>query len=133
MQGSVEMLPERDQFSVDVRISAGDLEMANASHAAWARSEEFFDTDRYPWMAFSAHGQPASILRDGGELSGELMLRGIRRAQRLLVEPAACERIGVDCPVIARAEIRRGDFGMTSRRVVVSDRVRLRLSIQLEQ
>jgi len=133
MTGTIELLPERDVFSVDVQISANDLEMASPSHAAWARSEEFFDAGRYPWMAFSAHELPTRILRDGGELQGELMLRGVRRPQRLLVEPAACDRPGIDCPVMARAEIRRGDYGMTSRRVVVSDRVRLQLSIQLQK
>ena len=121
-----------DRFSVDVRVPAEQLTMDNPEHAAWARSAEFFDVARYPWIAFHADDVPADLLRDGGELVGELMLRGIRQPQTLLIEPADCDRPGRDCPLQARAELRRSTFGMDSRRVLVGDRVRLQFTILLE-
>lgn len=133
IEGEVALDPDADRFSVDVRISAREVEMGSRSHADWARSEEFFDAERYPWIQFTAADIPLHVLHEGGRLHGELMLRGERRTQRLEVEPAECDNPGLDCPVVATADIRRSDFGMTSRRVVVSDRVRLQLTIQLRK
>lgn len=132
IDGEVAIDTARKRFDVDVRIPAHRLTMDNPSHVAWAQSEEFFDVARYPWIQFSAYGVPLHVLHEGGELHGELMLRGMRGTQRLQIEPAGCARPGIGCPVRARADIRRSEFGMTSRRVVVSDRVRLDLVLWLQ-
>jgi polyisoprenoid-binding protein YceI len=130
VSGQIERDDERPGFNVQVRIDAHSLHMANDGYAAWARSPEFFDAERYPSVLFTAENVREPLLIDGGELRGELLLRGLTRPQVLHIEPAACARPGFDCPVIAHAELMRSEFGMTSRRMVVSDRVRLRLAIR---
>ena len=132
----VEGLIERDaaagRFGVDVRIDAGSVRMQRESYAAWARSADFFDAARHPWIRFRASDQPEHALRDGGELRGELTLRGITRPVSFVLEPSECPRPGIDCVVRARGEVQRGDFGMDARRIVLGDRVKLDFAIRAQ-
>lgn len=131
IEGAVERAPDRPGLAIDVRIAADAVDMNNPEHADWARSAEFFDAKRHPWITFHAERVPEQLLLDGGELRGELRLRGVRRPQSLWLEPATCDRPGLDCALHARAELRRSEFGITARRLAISDRVRLRLQIRL--
>jgi polyisoprenoid-binding protein YceI len=133
IEGEIERDDQRPGFRVDVRIAAASLVLAKPSHALWARSPEFFDTDRHPWIHFRSDGLLEPLLHDGGELVGELELRGVTRPQVLQIAPAGCGRPGFDCPVVAHAELRRSEFGMDARRMAVSDRVQLRLMIRLQE
>jgi polyisoprenoid-binding protein YceI len=131
VEGEVERAVDRPGLTVDVRIAAQALSMGNPEHADWARSAEFFAAAEHPWIGFRAERIPEQVLIDGGELRGQLELRGVRRPQILRIEPAACGRPGIDCPLLASAELRRSEFGMTARRIAIADRVRLRLQIRL--
>ncbi|GIX34897.1 MAG: hypothetical protein KatS3mg126_0676 [Lysobacteraceae bacterium] len=116
-------------YRIHVQVAVQSLVMRQPDHARWARSEEFFDAQRYPWIRFEAEDVAKSLLRDGGELPGWLVLRGVRQPVRFEVLPARCPRPGLDCPVEAQGEVERSRFGMDARRWAVSDRVRLRLHV----
>ncbi len=131
VEGVIARQPERGTLSIDVRLAAQSLSMHNPEHAQWAQSEEFFDGQRHPWIRFVAEGVDEAMLRDGGELRGELSLRGITRPIALEVNPSDCERPGLDCAVEVHGELRRSDFGMQARRFVVSDKVRLDFAIRV--
>lgn len=130
-EGFVTRSEERRTFSVDVRLAVLSLQMENPSHARWAASEEFFDAERHPWIRFHAVDVPDRLLRDGGPLHGSLTLRGITQPVEFELLAADCERPGLDCDVIAEGEVQRTDFGMTTKRLVVADKVRLELRIRL--
>jgi len=121
----------RGTMDIDVRLAAQSLSMPDPDHAVWAQSEEFFDSQRHPWIRFHAQSVPLALLVKGGILTGALSLRGETRAVSFEVEPAACQRPGVDCPVIAHGELRRSEFGMRGRRIVVADKVRLDFAIRV--
>ncbi len=131
LEGFVHRLPSRGVFSVDVRLAALSLYMGNPDHAQWAQSEEFFDAARHPWIRFFADDVPDRVLREGGAIQGQLSLRGITRQVVFEVEPTECARPGLDCAVVGRGELKRSDFGMDSRRLVVSDKVKLDLAIRV--
>lgn len=133
LEGVVTRQPAAGTFSVDVRLAALSLYMSNPEHAAWAQSEEFFDAQRHPWIRFNAEAVPDAVLRDGGLLSGTLSLRGHSGPVDFEVEPAECPLPGLECEVVAHGELKRSAFGMLARRVVVSDKVRLNLSIKVHQ
>lgn len=132
--GQVEGVIERDRtagnFSVDVRIAADSVRMERDSYAVWARSEDFFDTVRHPWIQFRAERLPERLLFEGGEVEGELSLRGVTRNMHFVLQPAECPRPGVDCVVRAAGEVRRSEFGMDARRVVLGDKVQLEFAIR---
>lgn len=131
----VEGVIERDRaagrFDVDVRVAADSVQMARPGHAAWARSADFFDTARHPWIQFRAEDLPETMLQDGGDIDGRLTLRGITRPVRFRLEPSECPRPGVDCAVRAEGAVQRGEFGMDARRVVLADRVQLDFAIRV--
>ena len=96
-------------------IAADSVRMERESFAAWARSPDFFDTARHPWIQFRAAQLPERLLFEGGEIEGELSLRGITRTMRFVLRPAECPRPGTDCPVRAVGDVQRSQFGMDAR------------------
>jgi polyisoprenoid-binding protein YceI len=133
--GTVEGLIERDRaagrFDVDVRVAAASVQMDKAGHADWARSADFFDAARHPWIHFRAGNLPEHLLQDGGAIDGELTLRGITRPVRFVLDATECPRPGIDCPVRAEGEVQRTDFGMDARRFVLADRVHFDFAIRV--
>ncbi len=133
VEGAIARQPGLATLSVDVRLAANSLSMADADHAAWAQSAEFFDSARHPWIRFFAEGVPESLLLTGGDISGQLSLRGNTRAVTFFLQPTTCARPGIDCPVEAFGELQRSEFGMQARRFVVADKVRLNLLIRVRE
>jgi len=121
----------QERYVLEVRVASGSVLMGRESHEEWARSADFFDTDRHPWIEFRAAGLGSELLRAGGAIEGVLTLRGISRPVSFELLPADCAQPGLDCPVQARGEVDRSEFGMTARRVFVSDRVKLSFDIRL--
>jgi polyisoprenoid-binding protein YceI len=130
VEGVIEREPAQARFNVDVRIAAESVTMDKEDHARWARSEDFFDAARHPWIQFRADGVPERVLRDGGEIRGDLTLRGATRAIGFQIEPTTCAHPGRDCEVRASGDVQRSDFGMDARRVVLGDKVRLDFAIR---
>ena len=135
--GRVEGVIERDRaggrFDVEVRVAADSVQMDKPGHADWARSADFFDAARHPWIRFRAEDLPEQLLEDGGALDGELTLRGITRPVRFMLEASQCPRPGIDCAVRAEGEVQRTDFGMDARRFVLADRVQFDFAIRVLQ
>ncbi|MGQ0800372.1 MAG: YceI family protein [Pseudomarimonas sp.] len=133
IEGAIARQLGQRTLSVDVRLATSSLTMADSDHAEWAQSPEFFDAARHPWIRFFAESVPESLLVTGGDLSGQLSLRGIHRQVTFSVQPTTCARPGIDCPVEAFGELKRSEFGMQARRFVVADKVRLNLSIRVAE
>ena len=131
VEGTITRDAAAGRIGVDVRIAASSVAMDRASYADWARSEDFFAAAIHPWIQFRADNIPERLLRDGGASEGLLTLRGITRPVQLVIEAAACPRPGLDCAVRASGEVKRSEFGMDARRVVLGDKVQLEFSVRL--
>lgn len=114
---------------VAIRIEAGSLAMRPERYADWARSPEFFHVRAHPLIEFRSGPIPDGLLGAGGEISGRLQLRGIERAARFQVAGNDCTPAVMACTLHATGEINRSQFGMRSRRVALSSRVRLDLRL----
>ena len=130
VEGVIEPDRDRGRFGVNVRIAAASVRMDKPEHAAWARGPDCFDAARHPWIQFRAAAVPERVLREGGEVPGELTLRGITRQVSFTVVPAECPRPGIGCAVRARGEVQRSEFGMEARRFLLGDRVQLSFEIR---
>ena len=64
-------------------------------------------------------------------MRGQLSLRGVTREVDFEVEPSTCERPGIECAVVGHGELKRSEFGMDSRKMIVSDKVKLDLAIRV--
>lgn len=122
-EGSVEHLPDGRQ-QVRLRMYTREVEiLGHPRYSDWARSEKFFDAGRYPVVTFTSRPYDPMLLYDGGELEGELSIKGISRPRSLEVAPATCAHPAVDCDVVATGAVRRSDYDMDDWMLAVSDRV----------
>ncbi|MBS0515620.1 MAG: YceI family protein [Proteobacteria bacterium] len=120
----------RNAATVEAQIDARIVAMRNRNHEQWVKSAEFFDAAHYPQITFVSDAIPLQRLQAGGDVDGVLTLRGMSKRVRFeLVKPDCPAASGDDCPVEAQGSIRRSDFGMSSRRGTLSDKVELSFSI----
>jgi len=131
IEGVVRKQDSDSRYLLEVRIASGSVLMGRESYEEWARSPDFFDSKLHPWIEYRAGDVSDDLLRAGGPLDGVLTLRGISRRVSFELLPASCDRPALDCTVQARGEVDRSEFGMSARRLFVSDRVKLSFDIRL--
>ena len=129
IDGRVSTDPFRNQLRVDARIDVANVRMGSRSYEEWVKSDEFFDALAHPQITFASEPFPRARLRAGGDLRGELTVRGISQAVRFDLLPSSCERPAFDCPIRVNGEIRRSMFGMGSHRGTLADRVELDFTV----
>lgn len=119
-------------WSVAVRMDAGSLRMEGPRWMERAtRSPAFLAVDRYPAIRFESAPFDDALLRGGGPLQGELLLRGLRRPVSFELLPSECARPGRDCDIRVQGSLSRREFGMSAHRAMVDDRVALQLRVRL--
>lgn len=131
VHGTVAFDPRTREVRVDAELDSAAVRMRNESHAAWARSPEFFDAANHPRIRFRSAPFVQDLLRAGGRIEGELTLRGITRPVGFRVEAGSCEPArDRRCTLEVSGQVRRSDFGMAARAATVSDWVSLRLRVE---
>lgn len=120
-------------FSLDVN----SIDTNQSDRDQHLKSADFFDTASFPSIAFAG-----KIVNDGGEyqLQGDLTLKGITQQVTLdvtyggtVADPYGQTKAGFEI----EGKLNRKDFGLTwsaiteAGSVVVSDQVRLQLSVQM--
>jgi polyisoprenoid-binding protein YceI len=129
VSGDVDVDRFRNFASVHARIDANAVEMSTKSYTEWVKSDEFFDVEHYPEIRFVSESFPLKRLRNGGELSGTLTIRGTEQPATFDLKGSECEHPAYDCPIVVTGSIRRSAFGMRSRRGALSDKVDLRFEV----
>ncbi len=130
VRGTISVDHFRSAATVEAQIDANVVSMRSRNHEEWVKSPEFFDAQHYPQIVFVSDAIPLKRLQSGGEITGMLTLRGVTKPVRLdLIKPDCPAASGDNCPVEAEGSIRRSDFGMSSRRGTLSDKVDLSFSI----
>ena len=128
-----ELQPSGKQWRVRVRLDARALDLDGP---AWmvrsTRSDKFLDVDRHPDIHFESEPFARTLLREGGELTGKLRLRGRTRPVVFRIDPSPCASPGRQCDIHVHGRVSRREFGMSSQRMWVRDDVgfdfRVRLS-----
>ncbi|WP_454832795.1 YceI family protein [Pseudoxanthomonas wuyuanensis] len=122
-EGEVRVLPDGSQ-QVLLRMFTSDVEIiGHPRYTEWARSSKFFESERYPLVMFVSKPYDGELLRQGGPLHGNLMIRGISRPETLTVAPSTCARPAWDCDVVATGAVRRSDYDMDDWKLAVNERV----------
>lgn len=129
VEGTVRTDPFRNRLSVDARIDVASVSMGRRSYEDWVKSEEFFDAARHPQILFESEPFPRARLKSGGELRGDLTMRGVRQPVTFDLRPAECDRPAYDCPIRVEGEVKRSRFGMGSHRGTLADSVDLEFSV----
>jgi len=95
------------------------------------RSDAFLAVERHPAIRFASAGFEDRVLHEGGDLPGQLTLRGLTRPVSLRLLPSECARPGQDCDIHVQGELSRKDFGMTAYRAFLRDAVEVRFRVRL--
>jgi polyisoprenoid-binding protein YceI len=128
-----EIVPAGDRRRVQLRLSTRDVEIVGSTrYSRLTRGEGFFDAENHPQVVFVSDAYQASLVRDGGQLAGQLTIRGTTRREVFTVEPSVCDRPGLDCDVVASGYVYRGDFAMDRWAFALSDRVRLVMRLRTQ-
>ena len=132
-EGGVQTL-EDGRHQVALRMFTDSVEIiGHPRYSQWARGHSFFDSARWPEMRFVSQPYDPATLRGGGQVPGELTIRGITHPRALDMHPAACARPTLDCPVVSIGVIQRSDYGMDSWLLAVDDQVRFVISAWMRQ
>jgi len=126
--------PQPATAIVDATITIDSVVVDSQITRRWLLSREFFDATRYPTVRFVSDPFLLSTLDQGGDLPGQLSLRGVTAPVRFTLQPLYCPSAASPpiCHVLLVGHLLRSDFGMTSHRAAVSDQVELNLDIALQ-
>lgn len=120
------------QWRVQVRADARELELDGPDWMLRSmRSRNFLDVERHPQIRFTSEPFARGLLLSGGELAGELQLRGLSRPVAFTLARSDCARPGHDCDIRVLGEISRRDFGMKSQRLWLRDEVGFDFRVRL--
>lgn len=113
-------------------IDTEQAHMDNEHYNKMVHSQDFFDTHNHPFITFRSDPFSPDLLSSGGELGGQLTMRGQTRPVHFRLLPGDC-RAGelAGCEIQVRGVIHRSRFGMDTHRFSLGDQVELRLSIML--
>lgn len=128
--GDVALDRFRSMARVDARIRINNVTMRNQKYEDWIKSPEFFDAKNFPEIRFVSDWFDIARLEHGGALEGTLTMRGASHHERFEIAPSACAPDAANaCPANVAGSVRRSDYGMSSRRGALSDKVDLSFSI----
>ena len=131
-EGEVRQLPD-GRHQVHLRMFTRSVEIeGHPRYSEWTRGPRVFESERYPVVAFVSRPYSEDLLRHGGQLPGELSIRGITRPETLTVAPAACAHPARDCDVVATGAVRRSDYDMDNWQMAINDRVVFVLRARLQ-
>lgn len=131
VNGSLQPVPTQ-KWKVEVQLDASKL---NFKGPQWlsrmARSEAFLDARNHPDIQFVSIPFSKTLLEKGGELEGQLFLRGQQRTVRFHIQKSACKKPGYDCDLVVNGSVKRRDFGMQAYRLSIKDNVDFEFRIRL--
>jgi polyisoprenoid-binding protein YceI len=112
-------------------VSVASIDTKSARRDVHLRSPAFFDAERFPEIAFASSAiRPLDA--ETFEIAGDLTMHGVTRPIALTAklkgteeDPRGSQRVALE----VAGQLSRGDYGMRGVRVLVSDKVTLRLEI----
>ncbi|HEV7778901.1 MAG TPA: YceI family protein [Luteibacter sp.] len=134
IRGDITLDHEGSNALVDAWIDTDSLDMDSTRLRRWVMAPEFFDAEHYPQIHFVSDPTPLASLTAGGELKGQLTIRGVTKPAIFQLQPARCTvQTMHGCQLRVLGDIDRTDFGMRGRRGALSDKVYLGMVIGLSR
>jgi len=119
------------RHQVRLILDAESVEIIDSrAYTRITRGPGVFDVARYPEVRFVSDPYPATLARDGGEMTGILSIRGVQRRETFRIAAADCARPGLDCDVVGEGDVRRSQYAMDRWGYALADQVRFTLRIR---
>lgn len=131
--GKVSIDPAASRGALEITVDAASIDMGFEDWNRQMRSEEWFDTDRFPTLVFKGD---RFEFRDGKPVAvdGTLTLLGVTRPLRLTIAGFGCTLNPFNkrtiCGADIEARLRRSDFGMTRSLRSIGDEVVIRSPVE---
>lgn len=134
-KGSASLDAAQQSAEVTVEIDPRTLDTGLKKLDALLSSEMFFDVAKFKSARFSGH---AVVFAEGvpTEFEGELTIKGVTRPVKLTAERFVCQEVNIlvikrfVCGGDLTASLKRSDFGLTKYLSMVSDDVRITISVE---
>ncbi len=131
--GEIEALPD-GRRRARLRLDAREVEIIGyPSYTNMTRGDGFFDADHFPEVEFVSDPYSDALIKAGGKLGGELVIRSVRRHETFVVAPSQCARPAFECDVVATGSVRRSDYGVNRWMFAVSDHVHFVLRLRVRE
>lgn len=133
VSGSITLDAAGGKGSLELIVDAASIDMGFEDWNRQMRSEDWFDTERHPTLAF--RGQDFEF-REGKPVAvdGMLTLLGVSRPLRLTVHSFGCTVNPFNkrtiCGANVEARLRRSEFGMTRSLSSIGDEVVIRSAVE---
>ncbi|NID16732.1 YceI family protein [Luteibacter yeojuensis] len=132
IRGQLAIDPARHTAVVSADIDTASVRMESARLRRWVLAPEFFDASRHPQIHFESAPVSLHLLSEGGDVQGQLTMRGVTQPVTLHLLPNHCPTQALQgCLLQLKGTIDRTDFDMRGRRGALSDRVNLGMAIVL--
>lgn len=119
------------RHQVQLVLDAGSVEIVDSrAYTRITRGPGVFDVERYPEVRFVSDPFPATLARDGGEMTGLLSIRGVQHRETFRIAAAGCARPAFDCDVSGQGDVRRSRYAMDRWGYAIADQVRFTLRIR---
>lgn len=131
--GKVSLDTAAKSGSIDVTIDANSIDTGLGELEKHLRGEEFFDTAKYPTIAFTSK----ALKFDGDQLvgaDGDFTLHGVTRPVSLKLDHFRCAPHPMNkkmtCGANATTTIKRSEFGITKYVPAVGDEVKIAIQVE---
>ncbi len=135
IKGSATLDADRQTAEISVELDPRSLDTGVKRLDAVLSDEMFFNVAKYPTARFT--GKAVQFARGlPSEFEGELTLHGITRPVRLVADHFACKQVKIIvldrfvCGGDLQSTLKRSDFGLDKYSSMVSDEVRLVISVE---
>jgi len=129
-RGDITVLPD-GRHQVRLVLDAESVEIVDSrAYTRITRGPGVFDVDRFPEVSFVSDPYPATLAREGGEMTGLLRIRGVQHRETFRIDAATCPRPAVDCDVVGAGDVRRSRYAMDRWGYALADQVRFTLRIR---
>lgn len=131
----LELDPDRtDRARVQVEVETGSAFLAYPGAVEMLRSPAYFDSARFPKARFTGRARQAGSA-ERFAIAGELEIRGIARPIEMearLVSRHMDPTVGAEvAEFTAAGDMRRAEYGMTADTQMISDVIRLSVTVRL--
>jgi polyisoprenoid-binding protein YceI len=118
--------------TVQAVIAAGSVQMKSKADVKTLTGPDYFAAERFPQIRFNSVSFAPALLKTGGQIEGEVELRGVRLRERFEIVHGQCPHktsAPWRCTFSVSGKIHRSRYGMSARRGIVSDIVVLQFNI----
>lgn len=134
-KGSASFDAEKQSAEVTVDLDPGSLDTGVKRLDALLSGEMFFEAGKFKTVRFTGRG---AKFKDGvpTEFDGDLTIKGITKPVRLTADRFVCQQVKIlvlerfVCGGDLRGTVKRSEFGLDKYSDMVSDEVRLTISVE---